>query len=203
MEFWFFYGSTYTYLTINRIDAAATAAGVTVEWKPFNVTAIMTEQNNSPFRNKPVKAAYMWRDIERRAARFGLPFAAPGYYPGADAELLCNHVGMVAIEQGWGSAFSRAAYHAWFIRGERLGAPETVRNVISNLGHDPETVLARANAPDIIARYQANTDQARAHGIFGSPSFKIDDEIFWGDDRLEDALDWATSRHPTPPTSLA
>jgi 2-hydroxychromene-2-carboxylate isomerase len=70
----FFYGSTYTYLTVMRIDDIAARAGVRVRWRPFNVRQIMTEQNNIPFRGKPVKMRYMWRDIERRAERHGIRF---------------------------------------------------------------------------------------------------------------------------------
>ena len=72
IDFWFSTGSTYTYLTVSRLPACAAAEGVRFNWRPFSVRAIMREQNNIPFAGKPVKAAYMWRDIERRAAMYGL-----------------------------------------------------------------------------------------------------------------------------------
>ena len=81
MDFFFYYGSTYTYLTVMRIEEAAARVGIEVRWRPFNVRAIMLEQNNIPFRGKPVKMRYMWRDIERRAARYAIPFNALPTYP--------------------------------------------------------------------------------------------------------------------------
>jgi 2-hydroxychromene-2-carboxylate isomerase len=70
IQFWFSIGSTYTYLSVARLPAIEAASGLSFEWRPFSVRAIMIEQNNIPFRNKPIKAAYMWRDIERRAAKY-------------------------------------------------------------------------------------------------------------------------------------
>ena len=75
LYFFFFFGSTYTYLSVMRIAKQASAAGVAVRWRPFSVRQIMTEMDNIPFAKKPVKAAYMWRDIERRAARLVVPVA--------------------------------------------------------------------------------------------------------------------------------
>ena len=75
IDFFFFYGSTYTYLTVMRIERAAAEAGVEIRWRPFNVREIMLEQDNIPFRDKPVKMRYMWRDVERRARGYGIPLA--------------------------------------------------------------------------------------------------------------------------------
>jgi 2-hydroxychromene-2-carboxylate isomerase len=74
IEFFFFVGSTYSYLSVSRAQALAERAGVPLAWRPFSVRTLMREQNNSPFAGKPVKLKYMWRDLERRAARFGVPF---------------------------------------------------------------------------------------------------------------------------------
>ena len=79
IDFWYFIGSTYSYLTVMRLAEVADATGAAFRWRPFNVRDIMVEQNNRPFVGKPVKSAYMWRDIERRAALYGLPFARDIY----------------------------------------------------------------------------------------------------------------------------
>ena len=67
IDFWFTVGSTYTYLTVSRLDAIEKANGIRFRWRPFNARAIMQEMNNVPFATKPTKLAYMWRDVERRA----------------------------------------------------------------------------------------------------------------------------------------
>jgi hypothetical protein len=79
LDFLLFLGSTYTYLAVNRADEMAAVHGVTLRWHPFGVRSIMIEQNNRPFVGKPVKLAYMWRDVERRAGQYGIPFKSiPG-----------------------------------------------------------------------------------------------------------------------------
>jgi len=95
IDFWFSVGSTYTYLTVARLDQIALSEGVTFRWRPFDVSVIMKEQKNYPFSNKPIKAAYMWREIERRAARYGIPVRVPAPYPPPELEL-ANRIAILA-----------------------------------------------------------------------------------------------------------
>lgn len=194
LDFFYFIGSTYTHLAVHRAQDAAARVGVALVWRPFSVRTLMREQNNSPFAGKPVKMAYMWRDLERRAMRLGVPFTKPPSYP-IDAQEQANRVATLAATEGWCPAFTRAAYAAWFLGGEDPAAPEALRRILATLGKDADAVLAQADSDAVRARYAAETDRARALGIFGSPTFVCGDgEIFWGDDRLEDALDWCLAR---------
>ncbi len=192
VDFFFYYGSTYTYLSVMRAEAAAAEAGVELRWRPFNVRAIMIEQDNIPFRTKPVKLAYMWRDLERRARGYGIEWRAIPPYP-IDPDGLANRVGVVAAEEGWCPDYTKAAYRAWFLDGQALGAEGTVEPILEGLGQDPKRVIETADSERIRAVFESETQQARDMGIFGSPTFVIGGEIFWGDDRLEDALAWATA----------
>jgi 2-hydroxychromene-2-carboxylate isomerase len=178
-----------------RAEDAAARAGMTLAWRPFNVREIMIEQNNVPFRGKPVKARYMWRDIERRAGRHGLPFAGEPPYP-VDPDLLANRVGTVAAIEGWCPSFTRALYRDWFLDRRAPGDAAGLSAILRGLGRDADAVLAAADGPAVRQRYAAETDAARSLGIFGSPSFVADGEVFWGDDRMEDAFDWALGRRP-------
>lgn len=129
LDFFFFYGSTYTYLTVMRIEEVAARSGVEVRWRPFNVREIMIEQNNIPFRDKPVKRRCVWRDIERRAARYGIPFDRIPKYP-VDPEGLANRVGVVAATEGWCPEYTRATYRAWFGEDWPPGDPGHLRSVL-------------------------------------------------------------------------
>ena len=189
IDFYFFVGSTYSYLSVARAEGVAAEAGVTLNWTPFSVRTLMREQNNSPFSGKPVKMQYMWRDIERRAARFGIPFTSPPGYP-IDPEQLANRVATLASMEGWCRAFVQAAYACWFLRHRDPGVPENLHAILQELGQDPERCVRAAASPEIEALYKARTDRARELGIFGSPSFVVGNEVFWGDDRLEDAVEW-------------
>jgi 2-hydroxychromene-2-carboxylate isomerase len=189
MDFFFFIGSTYTYLTVSRIETVAGRADVALRWRPFDVRAIMIEQNNIPFRGKPVKSRYMWRDIERRAARHGIAFVRPPQYP-VDPENLANRVATIAAQEGWCAPYVRAIYDAWFLDDKAPGDVEPLKGILQRLNKDPDKVIARSETAEIKAAYAADTNEARSRGIFGSPTFVVEDEIFWGDDRLEDALEW-------------
>ena len=192
LDFFLFLGSTYTYLAVNRAEALAAQAGIALRWRPFSVRSIMIEQNNRPFVGKPVKLAYMWRDLERRSARHGIPFKSIPLYPN-DADELANRVATVAAMEGWCPAFAQAAYRLWFLENKDPGRPEHTSLLLEQLGRNASGILARADSSEIRDRYAAATEAARALGIFGSPTFVYDAEIFWGDDRLEDAIEWSRS----------
>lgn len=189
LDFYFYIGSTYTYLTVSRIEQVAARHGRAVRWRPFSVRDIMIEQKNIPFREKPIKAAYMQRDIERRAARHGIPFTTFPRYP-VDNEQLSTRTALVGVAEGWCPAFTRAVYEAWFLRHEPPGERAVLSGILTQLGLDAEATLARADSPENREAYRLETDKAKAMGIFGAPSFVAGGEIFWGDDRLEEALEW-------------
>jgi DSBA-like thioredoxin domain len=81
LDFYFFYGSIHSYLSVMRIGALASAAGVEVRWQPFNLREILIEQNNTAFTKNDVKMSYFWHDVERRARCHNIPFAGRAPYP--------------------------------------------------------------------------------------------------------------------------
>ncbi|MCX7325988.1 MAG: DsbA family protein [Hyphomicrobiales bacterium] len=190
LDFYFFPGSTHTYLTVNRIDRLATEAGVSVRWRPYNLRAILLETKVVPFSPGTAKRRYMWRDIERRATSLGIPYTREPRYP-VDPSLISLRVAMVAAREGWCAEFTKAYYRAWFLEDRPAGLDDNMPALLSGLGRDPEEVLATANEESFNAVLDASADEARRIGLFGSPHFVVQGEVFWGDDRLEDALAWA------------
>lgn len=189
IDFWFTMGSTYTYLSVMRLRQVEQSSGIQFRWRPFHLLVILAEMKHVPFADKPAKSAYMWRDIERRAAMYGLPIALPVPYP-AKQSIMANLVATAGMRQGWGADFVRAAYVRWVQRGQETGSEPNLSESLRDIGREPESVLALANAPDTTAALMAETDVARKLGIFGSPTFVVGGELFWGDDRLEDAISW-------------
>jgi 2-hydroxychromene-2-carboxylate isomerase len=191
VDFFFNYGSTYSYLSIMRLEEEAARAGLLVRWRPFNVRKLFVEQTNIPFpKEKAAKVTYMWRDIERRAARLGVEWNGVPPYP-VDRSGLANRLGVIAGKEGWAPAFTRAAYKAWFIEHKDFGQPEVASALLTGLGMDAAGLLERADGPAVRADFDAETDVARSLGIFGVPSFVVGSEVFWGHDRMEDAFAWA------------
>ena len=189
-EFFFFLGSTYSHLSVHRAGALAQASGVELVWRPFSVRTLMREQNNSPFVGKPVKLRYMWRDVERRTARFGVPFDGIPPYP-IDPDELANRVATLAALEGWCPQFVQAAYRTWFLDKQDPGQPAALRSILEGMGRPADRCLAQAASEAVRDEYRRQTDRARELDLFGSPTFVCGSELFWGDDRLEDALDWA------------
>jgi 2-hydroxychromene-2-carboxylate isomerase len=198
IDFWFSMGSTYSYLSVMRLEELERASGIRFRWRPFHLLVILQEMNHVPFADKPAKAAYMWRDIERRAAMHGLPVSLPAPYP-AKQSIAANLVATVGMRQGWGSDFVRAAYRRWFQLGQETGSEPNISESLREIGQEPQSVLALANAADTKDALMAETGIARDLGIFGSPTFVIGSELFWGDDRLEDAISWYRHGRVRPP----
>lgn len=189
IEFWFSIGSTYSYLSVMRLPKIEKETGIRFEWNPFSVRAIMIEMHNIPFAKKPIKAKYMWRDIERRASRYNLSPKLPAPYPLEQFDL-ANRVAVAGRSEGWCRDYTLAAYRLWFERGIPAGSEENLREALSAIGLDHRRVTGDANSDATARAYGELTDNARSRGIFGAPSFVVDGELFWGDDRLEDAIAW-------------
>jgi len=190
LDFYFFYGSIHSYLSVMRVDALAATAQIAVRWQPFNLREILIEQNNTGFTKNAVKMDYFWRDLERRAKHQNIPFVGRAPYP-ADPDLLALRVGLVAAQEGWCAEYSRATFHDWFIERRPPGVGDHVAQILTSLGKPPQPIIGRAIGAEGDRLLQVATDSARQLGIFGAPTFAIGREIFWGDDRLEDALNFA------------
>jgi 2-hydroxychromene-2-carboxylate isomerase len=189
IDFWVSIGSTYSYLTVMRLDTVEEETRVKFRWRPFSVRAIMIEQNNIPFIGKPVKLAYMWRDIERRAQARGLEPRLPAPYPLKEFDL-ANRVAMVGEGEGWCANYIRAVYRHWVPFRSRTGVRARSLRCAAEIGQHPARVVELAKSEAVGERYREATAEAKALGVFGSPTFVVDGEVFWGDDRLEDALRW-------------
>jgi 2-hydroxychromene-2-carboxylate isomerase len=192
LELWYEFASTYSYLTVARFGEVARAARVEVEWRPFLLGPIFQQQgwSDSPFNLEPAKGRYMWRDMERLCASYGLPFRRPSAFPRNG--LLAARVALVADRQGFCAQFSRAVYHAEFAEDRDIGEHRVIAELLAGLDRDPEAVIEEAQAPANKATLREQTERAVEHGIFGAPSFRVGEELFWGNDRLGDAIAWAS-----------
>jgi 2-hydroxychromene-2-carboxylate isomerase len=196
VDFWFEFASTYSYPAAMRVGALAHDAGIALRWRPFLLGPIFAAQGltTSPFNIHAAKGHYMWRDVARTCAALGLPFRRPDPFP--QASLLAARVALVGLEDGWGERFVPAVYQAQFAESLAIADRTVIGDLLRALDVDPGPVLARAQSDEIKSRLRAETDAAAKLGIFGAPSFvTADGELFWGNDRLEAALDWAKNEH--------
>ena len=191
VEFWFEFASTYSYLSVMRIERAAEAAGVDIEWKPFLLGPVFLALgwNDSPFNIYPPKGRYMWRALERLAEKEGLPFRRPSRFPRNG--LLAARVALVGVEEGWVAPFARAVMTANFAEDREIGEEAVIGEILGTLGLPAAEVITRAQADANKLALRCQTERAAELGLFGAPSFRVGEELFWGNDRLEDALAWA------------
>lgn len=191
LTFWFEPASTYSYLSAMRIEERAAATGVTVTWRPFLLGPIFKAQGwaTSPFNLYPAKGRYMVRDIERIARESGLVFRLPQPFPAAS--LLAARLAVALDGAPQLPAFVRATYLASFADGRDIADPGVLTDVLGRLGLDAAALLSKSASEPVKQALRANTEAAMACGVFGAPTFTASDgELFWGDDRLEQALAW-------------
>ena len=198
LEFWYEFASTYSYLSVMRIEALAASAGVEIIWRPFLLGPIFAAQGwtTSPFNIYPAKGRYMVRDIARIASARGLAFQMPKVFPANG--LLAARIAMCGEDGGWINDFTKGVFEAQFSRGEDIADRAVLKGILVALRLDPDEILKSAATAEIKARLKTNTDRAIALGIFGAPSLvAVDGELFWGDDRLEQALNWPPRAAPS------
>jgi 2-hydroxychromene-2-carboxylate isomerase len=194
LEFWYEFASPYAYLSAMRIEAMAAGAGVDVVWKPFVLGPIFSAQgwSTSPFNLYPAKGRYMAREMERLTAERGLPFRMPSPFP--QNSLAAARLALIGHDEGWGVPFSKRVYTAQFGDGFNISDGDVLAAILRGLGQDPERLFLLAGQAEIKERLRERTDDARDLGIFGAPSFLALGELYWGDDRLEQAIAHLTRR---------
>ena len=191
IDFYFSIGSTYTYLSVTRMLDVEKKHQVKFNWLPFSVRSIMKEMNNIPFpKEKMNKVNYMWRDIERRAEGYGFFAKTPVPYPLTEFDL-ANKLAILGLKEGWGVDYIILTYKRWFQEGKEPATEPNISEIFKELKIDQEKVIKDVNSSEIEKQYLKNTECARENKVFGSPSFIVNNEIFWGDDRMEDAIKWS------------
>lgn len=192
MTFWFEFASTYSYLSAMRIEGLAQQAGVEVVWRPFLLGPIFKAQGweTTPFHLYPAKGRYMWRDMERLCAARGLPLLRPSPENFPQNGLRAARIALAALEHTAGPAFCRELYLLQFAEGRQISDPLVLTDALTRAGL-PDSLADAADDPGRKLQLRENMETASALGLFGAPSFTVGSEVFWGDDRLEVALDWA------------
>jgi 2-hydroxychromene-2-carboxylate isomerase len=184
ITFYFDLGSPFAYLTAERLN---TLLPEPVHWQPVLLGGLfrLTGRSSWALGDYQRRQAGM-ADIERRALSYGLPpMRWPDPWP-ADY-LTAMRATKYAFSIGRGRDFVMQAYRDAFQRGLELSVADNVLSSAARAGLDADAVRAGASDPEIKQALRDATDAAYDRGVFGVPTIAIGDELFWGDDRLEDA----------------
>ena len=196
LEFWYELGSNYSYLSVMRIEELARQHGVAIIWKPFLLGPIFKSLgwDSSPFVLQKEKGAYIWRDMVRQCEKYHLPWTRPSTFP--RRTVLPTRVALLGAEEPWIGDYSRRLMQINFVEDREIDMPEVVSEVLDVLGLPASDLLGEAQSDENKLRLREQTDEARRRGVFGAPTFFVGAEMFWGNDRLEDALRLATRQDP-------
>jgi 2-hydroxychromene-2-carboxylate isomerase len=191
LELFYEFGSQYSYLAVMLAEAAAKERGLSIVYRPFLLGPIFAAQGyqQPPFVQFATKGAYVWRDLERLCEELGLPWHKPTVFPRKG--VLAARIALIGVDEDWGAEFSRRVFQLNFVHDQDIEHEPALRYILSELGLSADDVIARALSADNRARLKTQTDRAQALGIFGAPTFVVGRELFWGQDRMRQALEWA------------
>jgi 2-hydroxychromene-2-carboxylate isomerase len=182
LEFFFDYGSPYSYLADTQLAGLAARTGATVVYRPMLLGAVLKATGNASPITVSAKARYSGADLARWARRYGVPMRPNPYFPINTLRLMR---GAVATQPSDFEHYHRAVFRAMWEEEQNLGDEAVVRGVLERAGLDGARVLARTESPEVKDRLRTHTDEAIERGVFGAPAFFVGEELFWGNDRLQ------------------
>jgi 2-hydroxychromene-2-carboxylate isomerase len=187
--FYYDFNSPYAYLAAERIGGLIPDA----EWRPIAFAILLSELGRLEGVLENLDPAPIAAEIAERAGDRGLPpFAPPEAWPVGTWSLVPLRAALVADERGRLREFSRAAYRKSFVGSRSLAEVDNVLAAAREVGLEPDEVRDGIERPEIKERLKGNTEEALARGVSGIPTVAIGDELFWGDDRLDEAAAAAT-----------
>lgn len=188
IDFWFEFSSNYSYLSVMRIEDAAAKYDMRVRWKPFLLGPIFKSfgWDTSPFVFQKAKGDYVWVDMARQCSKYQLPWVRPTVFP--RSSLLPARVALVGTEKDWMGAYCRRMMSLNFAEDREIDSVEVVTDVLEQLDLPAQQIITEAQSDANKLKLRQQTEAAKSKGIFGAPTFFVGEEMFWGDDRLNDAL---------------
>ena len=185
IDFYFDFSSPYGYLAAERIDAIAEKHGRSATWRPFLLGAVFQKIGGSPLVNQPMKGPYSRHDMLRSARLHGIAFSEPDNFPVNSIAACRAFYWLAGSDAGTAHDLALALYRGYFADNRDLSQPETVVETAAGLGVDKDVLVAALQDQAVKDRLRAENDAALERGVFGSPTVFVEDEMFWGHDRLE------------------
>ena len=189
--FYYDLGSPYAYLTAERISGLFTEAGLEQpEWQPVLLGALFKHFDRDSWANGPEREEGM-AEVERRASAYGLPrLSWPEPWPGNT--LFAMRVATFAKQTGRTVSFSLAAFRQAFAAGRDLSDPDNVLIAAAACELHPRALLKGVDTALVKDALREATDNAAELGVRGVPSLAVGEVVFWGDDRVEEAVEAAS-----------
>lgn len=190
IDFYFDFYSPYGYLASLQIDQLAARQHRTVNWRPIMLGAIFKQEGMTPLVDIPLVGPYSRHDFDRSARLIGASFAFPEEFPKAALAPSRAYYWLLERDPTTAHLLAQKVYHAVFAEQRDGSDPAVVAELAEPLGVDRDALLAAIQRPEIKERLKQETELAIRRGVCGSPFFFVDDEPFWGNDRLWQVEKW-------------
>ena len=190
IDFYFDFSSPYGYLAAQAIDDLGARHGIDVAWRPFLLGAVFKITGARPLPQTPMKDVYLAADMPRAARLLGVPFVMPEAFPFQSLAACRAYYWLVEDDPPRARAFAKAVFQGAFAEGRDMSIAETVIAEAGKLGVDEAALAAALQDQAVKDRLRREVDAAVARGVFGSPFFFLDEEPFWGHDRLDQIDRW-------------
>jgi 2-hydroxychromene-2-carboxylate isomerase len=184
IDFYFEFASPYGYLASHEIDVLAAKYGREVNWRPFMLGAAFKITNSAPNMTIPMKGAYLYRDVERCAKLMDVPLTNPEISPMNSLAAMRAFYWLSDTDPAKAVALAKAVYQGHWGEGRDLGPLKVIAETADSIGVDGAALVAATQDPAVKDRLKQETQKAIDRGVFGSPFFFVDDEAYWGHDRL-------------------
>ncbi|MHC8301006.1 2-hydroxychromene-2-carboxylate isomerase [Pseudomonas sp. ZS1P83] len=189
VEFYFDLGSPATYLAYTQLPKICEQTNSQLIYKPMLLGGVFKATGNASPATIPAKGRYMFQDLDRYAKRYGVPLKFNPHFPINTLMLMRAITGMQLRHPERFQAFIDCLFHALWVEGRDLDDPATVATVLTQSGFDPNEVLALTADEEVKATLKDNTETAVQRGVFGAPSMFVDNQLFFGQDRLDFVLE--------------
>lgn len=190
IDFYFDFSSPYGYLASTRIDALAAKHGRDVTWRPILLGPAFKASGNAPLVGQPLKGAYSVRDFLRTAKFLNIPFVMPSPFPIGTQNAARAFYWLNDRDPAKAKQLAKACFALFFAQGKDISSPEVVVSIAATLGVNADELNAALADAAVKDRLKNEVEASLARGVFGSPYFLIDNEPFWGNDRLEQLDAW-------------
>jgi 2-hydroxychromene-2-carboxylate isomerase len=184
-EFWFDFGSPAAYLAFTQIPSIEVETGAKAIYCPMLLGGVFQATGNHSPATIPAKGKYIFDDFNRYAMRYGVPFNNNPHFPINTLLLMRGATGMLQQQPAQFSAYCSAVFQAIWIDALNMNDPATVGAALHKAGFDPQKLMALANDQVTKDALKASTTEAVSRGVFGAPTFFVDGQMYWGQDRLD------------------
>jgi 2-hydroxychromene-2-carboxylate isomerase len=184
VEFFFDYGSPFSYLADTQLPAVAARTGASIVHRPMLLGAVLKATGNASPMTVPAKARHMARELERWAKRYGVPFR-PNPFPFRGNTLRLMRGAIASQALGVFESYHRAVFAAAWGDPLDLGDEEILRALLRRAAIDPDDLFRAIDEQSTKDELRRQTEAAVERGVFGAPTFFVGDEMFWGNDRID------------------